>query len=88
MNFPGRRFAFASASPNPLIVITHLAVVKSYYEPGGPWPPQYLAQTIVKVRIGPPKCLGQQGSKMMLEAWAPQYQNHDYAPAYPILEKT
>ena len=47
------------------------AVVQSYYGPGGPGPPQYLAQTIVKVGFGPPQYLRQKGSKTILEAWGP-----------------
>ena len=52
---------------------------------GGARAPQYLAHTIVKVGIGPPKYLRQKGPRMILEAWAPQYQKHDYTPTLQLL---
>ena len=38
---------------------------------GGRPPPQYLAQTIVKVGFEAPQYLRQKGPKMILEVWAP-----------------
>ena len=49
------------------------AGVKSYYGPGGraaPFP-QFLAQTIVKLGLGPSIFFRQKGPKMILVAWAP-----------------
>ena len=54
---------------------------------GGPGPPQYLAQTIVKVGFGPPQYLRQKGPRMILEAWAPQYQKHDYTPVMTYVRR-
>ena len=39
-----------------------------------------MAQTIVKVGFGPSQYLRQKGPKMILEAWVPQCQKHDYTP--------
>ena len=42
--------------------------------------PQYLAQAMYGKSRAAPQYWRQKGPKMILEAWAPQYQRHDYTP--------
>ena len=55
----------------------------------GAWVPQYLTQTTVKLELPPKKTFKtKKEPKLVLEAWAPQYQKHDYAPAKDNLPQT
>ena len=43
-------------------------------------PPPIFCSDYSKSRVWDPQYLRQKGTNMILEAWVPQYQKHDYAP--------